>query len=41
MLIVEQFAETASAVADQVVVMTHGEISADNDLATVYFGGTS
>ncbi|MCR3752449.1 ABC transporter ATP-binding protein [Lentzea californiensis] len=41
MLIVEQFAETASAVADQVVVMTHGEISADDDLATVYFGGTS
>jgi branched-chain amino acid transport system ATP-binding protein len=41
MLIVEQFAETASAVADQVVVMTHGEISADADLATVYFGGTS
>ncbi|GHH30947.1 ABC transporter ATP-binding protein [Lentzea cavernae] len=41
MLIVEQFAETASAVADQVVVMTHGEISADGDLATVYFGGTS
>ncbi|SFR28176.1 amino acid/amide ABC transporter ATP-binding protein 2, HAAT family [Lentzea waywayandensis] len=41
MLIVEQFAETASAVADQVVVMTHGEISADSDLATVYFGGTS
>jgi branched-chain amino acid transport system ATP-binding protein len=41
MLIVEQFAETASAVADQVVVMTHGEIAADSDLATVYFGGTS
>ncbi|RDI26718.1 ABC transporter ATP-binding protein [Lentzea flaviverrucosa] len=41
MLVVEQFAETASAVADQVVVMTHGEISADDDLATVYFGGTS
>lgn len=41
MLIVEQFAETASAVADQVVVMTHGEISEDNDLASVYFGGTS
>ncbi|USX52768.1 ABC transporter ATP-binding protein [Lentzea sp. HUAS12] len=41
MLIVEQFAETASAVADQVVVMTHGEIAADGDLATVYFGGTS
>lgn len=41
MLIVEQFAETASAVADQVVVMAHGEISADNDLASVYFGGTS
>ena len=41
MLIVEQFAETASAVADQVVVMTHGEISEDNDLASVYFGGTT
>ncbi|MFC3895182.1 ABC transporter ATP-binding protein [Lentzea rhizosphaerae] len=41
MLIVEQFAETASAVADQVVVMKHGEISEDSDLATVYFGGTS
>lgn len=41
MLIVEQFAETASAVADQVVVMTHGVISEDNDLASVYFGGTS
>ncbi|MFD4640281.1 ABC transporter ATP-binding protein [Lentzea sp. NPDC058436] len=41
MLIVEQFAETASAVADQVVVMKHGEISAGEDLATVYFGGTS
>ncbi|GAB2835417.1 ABC transporter ATP-binding protein [Lentzea nigeriaca] len=41
MLIVEQFAETASAVADQVVVMAHGEIAADDDLASVYFGGTS
>ncbi|MGI5506978.1 ABC transporter ATP-binding protein [Lentzea sp. CA-135723] len=41
MLIVEQFAETASAVADQVVVMTHGAVSADDDLATVYFGGTT
>ncbi|KJK48559.1 ABC transporter [Lentzea aerocolonigenes] len=41
MLIVEQFAETASSVADQVVVMAHGEIAADNDLASVYFGGTS
>jgi branched-chain amino acid transport system ATP-binding protein len=41
MLIVEQFAETASAVADQVVVMKHGEITEDSDLATVYFGGTS
>ncbi|WP_394617841.1 ABC transporter ATP-binding protein [Lentzea sp. JNUCC 0626] len=41
MLIVEQFAETASAVADQVVVMTHGTVSADHDLATVYFGGTT
>ena len=40
MLIVEQFAETASAVADHVVVMAHGEMVED-DLATVYFGGTS
>src|SRR5688500_17673248 len=37
MLIVEQFAETASAVADQVVVMARGEIAADNDLDSVYF----
>ncbi|MDT7782812.1 MAG: branched-chain amino acid transport system ATP-binding protein [Pseudonocardiales bacterium] len=41
MLIVEQFAETASSVADQVVVMAHGEIAPDNDLTSVYFGGTS
>ncbi len=41
MLIVEQFAETASSVADQVVVMAHGEIAAGDDLASVYFGGTS
>ncbi|GLY46573.1 ABC transporter ATP-binding protein [Lentzea sp. NBRC 102530] len=41
MLVVEQFAETASAVADQVVVMTHGTVSAGHDLATVYFGGTT
>ena len=40
MLIVEQFAETASAVADQVVVMAHGEM-VEGDLASVYFGGTS
>ena len=41
MLVVEQFAETASAVADQVVVMAHGEIAAGEDLTTVYFGGAS
>ncbi|WP_218920354.1 ABC transporter ATP-binding protein [Lentzea guizhouensis] len=40
MLVVEQFAETASAVADQVVVMAHGEM-VEGDLAEVYFGGTS
>jgi branched-chain amino acid transport system ATP-binding protein len=40
MLVVEQFAETASAVADQVVVMAHGEV-VEGDLAEVYFGGTS
>ncbi|MFS8099565.1 ABC transporter ATP-binding protein [Lentzea alba] len=40
MLIVEQFAETASSVADDVVVMAHGSI-ASGDLASVYFGGTS
>ncbi len=40
MLVVEQFAETASAAADQVVVMAHGEM-VEGDLAAVYFGGTS
>jgi len=40
MVVVEQFAETASAVADQVVVMAHGEM-VEGDLAEVYFGGTS
>ena len=40
MLIVEQFAETASSVADDVVVMAHGEI-VEGDLASVYFGTES
>ncbi|TWP46989.1 ABC transporter ATP-binding protein [Lentzea tibetensis] len=40
MLIVEQFAETATAVADQVVVMADADDLAAEDLTTVYFGGT-